>query len=214
MREKSKLRENDVNASNIVSDFLESNFYSVYTDNFKRINDAENQFKGIDCIFSFNNKEYICDEKAAIQYINKPLYTFALELSFIDLGNSIHDGWLIDEKKVNNSFLFVWIDNALTEILSSKDDIISMEIALLDRQVIIDYLASKGWNKENLLLKMKRIRENEFENLGNLYKNGLKFTKSPHLVEQPINVLLSREKLIELSDFNLKLPTTHNSKKA
>lgn len=202
-REDSKLRKGDVQGSNIVSEYLDTYFYPKYVTDFKRVNELESQYKGIDCSFTLNDKKYICDEKAAVQYINKPLRTFALELSFIDKLNSVHNGWLIDGEKINNSFLFIWIDMAKYDYLTDKDDILMMEIALLDRLNIIDYLKSNGWTSDKLFLKMKRIRENINENLGNLYRNNLKFTISKHLVEQPINVLISREQLIELSDFHI-----------
>ena len=208
MRKISTLRKIDVKNSDIVSLFLEKYFYPIYTTDYKKYNDVDNQFKGIDCSFTFNNKKFICDEKASVQYINKPLFTFAFELSFIDISNNIHDGWLIDGTKTNNSYLLCWIDKAKSNNLSDMADIQSMEIALLDRMKIIKYLNNLGWNDKSLKIKMNRLRINENENLGNLKDNGLKFSKSFHLVEKPINVLISREKLKELSEFTSVLNTT------
>lgn len=91
-REHSSLRKYDVSASKIVSYYLYSKFYSTYTDNFKFTTDAMRDIHGIDCEFEFNGEKYLCDEKAAVQYINRPLYTFSMELSFIDIKNEEHDG--------------------------------------------------------------------------------------------------------------------------
>ena len=201
-REESKLREYDEQASEIISAFLELHFYSQLTTNFQRYYDEDSQFRGVDCSFEFEGKVYNCDEKAAIHYINKPLGTFAMELSFIDKGNNIHDGWLLDGEKINNSYLFCWIDKAKLDIIESLDDVQNCQIALVDRLNIINYLKNLGWNATNLKKKMDRIRTNPNENLGTIRENGVKFSKSFKLVEQPINVLITRQTLVELSDYS------------
>lgn len=199
---KSELRETDEKCANIVSEFLDNVFYSTHTQKFERIDTLKEQIQGVDIKFKFKNKAYICDEKAAIRYVNKTLKTFSFELNFTNQGDKLADGWLLDEKKINNSFLLVWIDKAKKDIIENKSDIEICEIALIKRRSIIDYLKDRGWDKEKLAIKSKRIRENENEDLGNIYKNGLKFTYSKQLVEQPINVLIPREELIKMSVFS------------
>ena len=93
----SKLRNEDERCSNIVSNFLDEHFYLKKCTNFQRIEDKNNQIKGIDTIFELNGNQYICDEKAAIRYVNKPLKTFSMELSFIDRSGCSHDGWLLGQ---------------------------------------------------------------------------------------------------------------------
>ena len=199
----SKLRKEDERCADIVSRFLDKNFYNGVKD-FQRIEDVQRQVKGIDVIFNFKDKNYVCDEKAAIRYINKGLGTFSLELSFIDRGGNIHDGWLLDENKVNNSFLFIWIDKADKDILFHESEIKELEIALVDRDKIIRYLESLGWDADKLLIKGEKMRDDETEYGGNIYKHGCKFVCSRHLVEQPVNVLLSRDILKKISDFTYK----------
>lgn len=199
----SNLRKDDERCADIVSQFLDINFYKKHTKYFDRITDKERQVKGIDTTFMINDKTYICDEKAAIRYINKGLGTFSLELSFIGRNDNLREGWLIDEKHVNNSFLFVWIDKAKKDMLDSTSDIEQLEIALVDRRKILNYLEKLGWSKEKLVIKSQKMRENERELAGNLRKNGCKFVCSKHLVEQPVNVLMSRDKLKEISDLTL-----------
>ena len=200
----SLLRKEDEKCADIVSSYLEDTFYSEVED-FKRINEKEMQFKGIDVIFNINNVKYVCDEKAAIRYVNKPLNTFAMELSFIDRSNMLHEGWLLDTSKVNNSFLFVWIDRATKNILESKEDLIELEYCLIKKEAILDYLSELGWSQEKLLQKSTFIRENKFENLGNITKNGCKFSYSPKLFEKPVNILISRDKLREISVLNRRI---------
>lgn len=199
----SNLRKDDERCADIVSRFLDENFYKKYVKYFDRIIDKERQVKGIDTTFMIDDKTYICDEKAAIRYINKGLNTFSLELSFIGRYDDLRDGWLIDEKHINNSFLFVWIDKAKADMLESVSDIQQLEIALVDRRKILKYLETLGWSQDKMIAKSQKMRENEEEYGGNLRKHGCKFVCSRHLVEQPVNVLLSRDKLKEISDLTL-----------
>ena len=199
------LRKEDEKCSDIVSNFLNENFYSKKCKFFERICDKERQIQGIDIIFDLNGQKYVCDEKAAIRYVNKNLRTFSLELSFKDRGGNLHDGWLIDETKINDSFLFIWIDKAKHDILSSKDDIQELEIALVNKKTIIEHLESIGWEIPKLIKKSELIREDENENCGNLYEDGCKFVCSRFLYEKPVNVLLKRDLLKKISVYNEKI---------
>jgi hypothetical protein len=201
----SLLRKEDEKCSNIVSDFLDEHFYLKKTELFERINDKERQIQGIDVIFSLKNVKYICDEKAAIRYVNKNLRTFSLELSFRDRGGNLHNGWLIDETKINDSFLFIWIDKAKYDILTSKEDIQELEFALVSKKSIIEYLKSIGWEIPKLIKKSELIREDENEYCGNLYEDGCKFVCSRFLYEKPVNVLLKRDLLKKISVYNEKI---------
>ena len=128
-----------------------------------------------------------------------------MELSFINRRNEVQNGWLIDDKKVNNSFLFVWIDKADKDIISSVNDVREIEVALVDKNKILSFLETLGWTVEKMLDKAQKMRENEAEYGGNVHKHGCKFTCSRFLVEQPVNVLISRENLKKISDWAVKI---------
>lgn len=199
----SKTRREEEKMTQIVSNFLEKYFYSN-TNDYERVEDKERQLKGIDVIFNFKNKQYVCDEKAAIRYINKNLQTFAFELSFLGKNDKLIEGWLISERKVNNSFLCIWIDKADYDFIEDIDDIKEVEIALIDKQQLLNYLKQLGWNINKLHTKAEKLRNNEKENCGNINKHGCKFSCSRYLPEQPVNVIVAREKLKEISDYNQK----------
>lgn len=199
----SKIRREDEKCAEIVSQFLEKHFYNK-TENYEKIDDREKQLQGVDVIFFFNNKQYICDEKAAIRYVNKGLQTFAFELSFLGKGDKLIDGWLISNTKINNSFLCIWIDKADYDILEDIDDIKELEIALIDKQVLVDYLQSLGWTVNKLHIKADRMRKNLNEAQGDININGCRFVCSRKLAEKPVNVLISREKLKKLADYTTK----------
>ena len=195
-----KIRREDEKCADVVSKFLEKHFYNR-VENYERVVDRERQLKGVDVMFIWGGKQYICDEKAAIRYVNKGLQTFAFELSFLGKGDKLIDGWLISEGKINNSFLCIWIDKADYDILEEVDDIKELEIALIDKQKLIDYLKSLGWTITKLHIKADRMRRNVKESQGDIETNGCRFVCSRKLAEKPVNVLVSREKLKEIADY-------------
>lgn len=189
MREASILREQDEKISNEVSEFLDSTFYADETSNFVRCDEVELQVQGIDTIFRFDGyrPQCKCDEKTTAQYRN--IQTFTLELSFINKNGNVMSGWLLDPHHINNTFLFVWLD----------DD--KVEVALVEKAAILEHLESIGWTRERLIEKEKRIRNNDNEYLGNLDRDGCRFCYSKHLVEQPINVMLKRKTYKDIALF-------------
>lgn len=127
---RSILRDGDERGEKIVSEFLDKHFY-IECEDFHRVVDKVQQIKGVDTTFVKNGFQYVCDEKAALKYVNKNLQTFSMELSFFNAADNISIGWLLDSNKINNSFLFCWIDSAINDVLSSSDDIVIMEVALV-----------------------------------------------------------------------------------
>lgn len=196
----SNKRKEDERMSAVISQFMDDEFYNKYTTDFERVDDHDRQVQGIDVIFECDGNRYVCDEKAAIRYVNKNLTTFALELSFIDRGDAVHSGWLVDENKINNSFMFIWPDEADNDVINDVCELRKVHAALIRKEKIIDYLNSKGWSLQLLSEKGQRMRLNENENAGSIAENGLKFVCSRRLAEQPVNVLLSRQTLDKLAD--------------
>ena len=199
-----KGRKNDERGSDIVSKFLEKHFY-IKVENYERVCDFERQVQGIDTIFYLNNKKYTCDEKAALNYINKNLQTYALEITMLNKNDKLTEGWFVSKKDINNSFLFVWIDESKYNVLKNVNDIKKVEIALVEKQKIVEYLQSIKWTIPLLLKKAKRVRYNRDEYLGNTNKDGCKFSFSPQCPEKPVNVLVSRKKLKEIADYTEKI---------
>ena len=201
---KSKLRDDYVKNSDIVTNFFIENFYKKFCSTYEIVTDAENQYCGIDSIFKYNDTEYICDEKSAIRYINRNLQTFSLELAFINRGGEVSDGWYVNDNEKNNCYLFVWIDKANVNeknLLNSMDDLESVEIALVRKDRIQEYLDSLGWTKKNLKKKCEKIMKYDYEPLRCFEQPEVRFTYSLKLVEKPVNILIQRKKLTEISDF-------------
>lgn len=183
----------DKKGERTVHEFLLENFYNT-VQNFEDVNDKARQVSGIDSIFTIGDINYACDEKAAVDYVNREfkLNTFCLELSCLTRKDELMDGWFVNENQKNNSYLFIWIDKAKTDKIESKEDILSAEIALVLKSDIYQYLVKHGWTRIKLMKKCHQIRFEDDENFGNHKNNGLKFSYSKNLPEKPINLLLTR----------------------
>ena len=210
----SKRRELDENLTNVVNDFLDNYLYSLpeFTE-FQRIDNKEQQVLGVDVKFKLNGNFYICDEKAAVTRINQYLPTFCLELSMLDRSGNLKDGWFLNKDNINDSYLFIWIDKATANEPSHFSQIKKLEVALVRKVKILEFLDSLNWNEKNIRNKDYLIRENKYfdinknkfitkENLGNIQENNLKFSYSNHLVEQPVNLIIKREIYRNISDYN------------
>ena len=194
------VREYDEHCEKVMAQFLDEHFYKKIGYTWReRVTDRERQVKGLDVILKRDGKVYNIDEKAAIRYTNG-LKTFALELSFLNRKGNRVDGWLIDEKKVNDYFVFVWINKIEGELIEKVDSFKEVEVALVSKEKIMIYLESLGWDVDKLLIKDERIRDGIDDNLGDIRKNGCKFSYSERLFEKPINILLPKQAYIKIAD--------------
>ena len=194
------VREYDEHCEQVMSQFLDKYFYNaINPTSFERVQDKERQVKGIDVVMEINDKTYSIDEKAAIRYTNG-LKTFALELSFLNRKGILQEGWLTDERKINDYFVFVWInkieDTLIKDISSLKD----IDVALVSKNKIMEHLESIGWTKEKLKTKDNQIRNENDKKFGNINTNGCKFSYSDRLFEKPINILLPKETYINIAE--------------
>lgn len=193
------VREYDEYCEKIMSDFLHEYFYKqLNPKTIERIIDKNRQIQGIDVILQIGDKIYTIDEKASIRYIN--LKTFALELSFIGKNGNVNTGWLLDENKINDYYLLVWINELKHDAIYNINSIKNVDVALVEKEKILNYLSTIGWNKEKLKIKNNNIRNNPYEYMGNIKKYNCKFSYSKQLIEKPINILLPKETYIKLSE--------------
>ena len=204
----------------IINDYLDKYVYTQENGftSFERVMDRQRQVKGIDVILGYNGTRYYADEKAASDYINRefPLQTFSLELAFVNRDNIIMDGWFLNDEIRTDSYVFVWIDTAdmhpISEdkpdimVLDGIDAIKSGDVAIVDKEDVEQYLESLGWTKDKLRAKCDQIIDEDGNvEMGNVRKNGCKFSYSTKLVEQPVNVLVPRDKMIQIAKFHKKI---------
>jgi hypothetical protein len=203
-----KLSNENIETSNeIVEEFLEEHYYPHFTKNFERITEKDKQVIGIDCTFTIKNYDYICDEKAACGWANKNLQTFSLELTYINRAKKLHKGWYLDNTHVSNSFNLVYTDvirdneGDFSYYTFEKEHIKELTSILVRKEKLNEYLNSIGWTKEKLLEKAKEIRETNGNcEMGKKDIDEVRFYYCKNLPELPTNILIKREKLLELSD--------------
>lgn len=197
-------REYDEHCEKVMGEFLDKYFYNENIEGtITRVKDRKLQVKGVDVVIDDGDIKFYIDEKAAIRYVG--LKTFALELSFINRQGDINTGWLLDNKKINDYFLFVWINELNGTEIKDISSIKNVDVALVSKASIFRHLNSLGWSKNNLLEKDRRIRNNEDEYMGNILKDKCKFSFSNHLVEKPINILLPKETYMEIADLSVNI---------
>ncbi|MBM6964682.1 hypothetical protein H6A37_12795 [Phocaeicola plebeius] len=201
---KSVLRGRDMNVEREIAKFLDKHLYSqkIFTQS-NRTDDIDSQLHGSDIIISIPTKglnNVIVDEKAQTQYINKPLPTFSLELSFIASDGKIIEGWLTDKEKVTEYYLFQWIHKSDSDWNIKSEDIKKIEYALVSRGSILDYLASHGYSVEELKKKDAEIRaKNQKGQHDKSEGKDFWFFHSTNLAESPINIVLRKKVLLELA---------------
>lgn len=197
-------REYDEHCEKVMGEFLDKYFYNENIEGtITRVKDRKLQVKGVDVVIDDGDVKFYIDEKAAIRYVG--LKTFALELSFINRQGDVNTGWLLDNKKINDYFLFVWINELNGTEIKDISSIKNVDVALVSKASIFRHLNSLGWSKNNLLEKDRRIRNNDNEYMGNILKDKCKFSFSNHLVEKPINILLPKETYMEIADLSINI---------
>lgn len=210
-------REKDVRDERIVAEYLDNNFYNLWTSGTTRIkSDTSLQYRGVDITCDVDGFEYVIDEKAATHYVGKNLQSFSQELSFVNRAGRLQKGWFMNDENLNDCYVYVWLDEALTtedNHLLSANMIKRLTASLVQKRDIIKYLKEKGWTKEKLWEKQEQIREAynrygdsyiHYVNLGRIKENGLTFYYSPRFSEAPVNILLPRDILVNrISSFSV-----------
>ncbi len=185
--------------------WLDTHFYNKkneYT-NIIRIKDRKIQKIGVDVIVDIiddgSHKQYYIDEKTALHYLTKDIDTFAFEI--LNRGSGAK-GWLFNSTCATNCYLLAWprsnTNNPLTE-----EDIEKAELMLIDKIKIINYLDSIGVTSENIV---ELVNKNEDIKASKSYKVKINEFVSLHynetLKERPVNLLIMKEKLSELSFYH------------
>lgn len=162
-----------------------------------RTDTIEEQLSGSDIILSIpslNVFDIVVDEKGQTQYMNNPLPTFSLELSFFN-GNEEIMGWFLDDEKKTQYYMFIW-PKANNGWNATCDDIIEVDYALVSKQSLREYFESKGLSREKLIEKNSLIRKGNQKGAIEKGKEDYWFYYSDQLVEKPINIVL-RKKVYE-----------------
>lgn len=198
----------DRNVEREVAKFLDTRIYPLRELglNIKRTDDDKEQFAGVDCMLSCEKlgiKDVAVDEKCASAYWNRKLNTFSFELSFLRFGK-LRKGWLVNEGLKTEYYNICWV-NAKQRWFKC-DDITWFEMALVNKQKILDYLATQNLTIEHLKEDDKWIREHKSERgrVGEGRYDGCVFYYSPQLYEKPVNILIDKKIILELAELKFE----------
>ena len=163
----------------------------------------EQAIDGIDVYFTASGHSFQCDEKTALWYANKNLQTFALELtSYSPNKHCRFDGWYINPNKKADSYLFVYLNKCDGTIETfSSGDVREIEVILVSKDRIDNYLTGLGYTKERL----KEISDSIVYNntpYWNYNDGDIRFHYSYQYEEKTVNVLVKRDVLRKLSNYN------------
>lgn len=166
----------------------------------ERTDSKEAQLRGSDIILSIPSLgiyDIIVDEKGMTQYMDNPLPTFSLELSFMNYGREI-TGWFVDESKSTQYYMFLW-PRAKVRWNATCDDILEVEYALVSRSAIQKYLEENGYNQNALIAKTALIRKSNQDGAIDKGEKDFWFYKTTKLIEQPINLILRKKIYLQLA---------------
>lgn len=256
MAERKSTFKGDLKSERAVNEFLQKYLYSYLVDDgiidsFNSNTTLDQQHKGIDTIMYIINDEteeaarcINIDEKEAIHYArnnlgDKPLSTFAFEVSYLKDGE-LKRGWLTNEKYKETHAYFLcwlWIKSDADKYNLVCEDILKIEVLSIPKvktrdKLIMRAMGSKDVkifeSKADILRKKMKDRgvyrlelEHQLDSLINALddipdynKTHLQFdtdlliaTKYPQwvltlpekLYEQPLNIVIKREELINLA---------------
>ncbi|QVK18430.1 hypothetical protein KHQ81_01565 [Mycoplasmatota bacterium] len=220
------LRNRDHISEHNISNYLDKYFYTkikeigTNIEQIKRVYTKEEQLKGIDVkIIQQSGNIISIDEKVATNY-NTKLSKFAFELDSYQF-NRLVPGWLVSENNTDY-YLLGWIDviedlvesgiKIKSDTVINEEDINYLELLLVTKETIIDFLSDNGYDVNYLIELTKDIRhgKRKLDRNRYLYKNeydnGIRdfhFTMSGTKVENPLMVNIRKEKLIELGNKRL-----------
>lgn len=195
------LRSMDNASEAQVAKFLDKNFYPKHTSNFKRFYDIETQMSGVDVQFDHQDLSGILvDEKASTHYVNRNIPTFAFELDFKITTGDVVQGWFYDEHKRTEYYLLSWI-RASRDRYFQAEDIIKLDTLLVSRVAIQDMLSDYGMTKDLANAHAQEIRSMNIRGVSqrDLRNRPYYFYYSDYLSEAPINLIVRKEKLIEIA---------------
>ena len=210
-------QQQDFKGEKIVGQYLDKYFYPTFTTTVTRNDDKTTQVEGLDLTATTDDGyTYTIDEKAALWYANKELGTFAQEITSRCTGTynphcgEIYNGWAISNT-LNDYYVFVWIPECKTTgKVVNATDIITADVALVNKQDMYDWYHKKGLSASDLLKKSEELRKTVDE-LGiynwwdyvtdctntALKQKGYKYHINTKTEENTVNILVSKDIILK-----------------
>ena len=199
-------RSKDMEAERELAKFLDKHLYTkdIFTRS-DRTDNASTQIDGSDIIISIPSlgiRDAIVDEKASIYYINKDLRTFVLEISFLNRGYQIQEGWFVNDQLSTQYYLMQWIKANVADPWQVKEgNITEIECVLVSKKKLKDYFEREGYDKTRLIQLSQQMRASQQKMLAPSGK-PYRFFFTQNLAEKPVNILLNKEEYIRLGEYH------------
>lgn len=180
------------------------------------VNDIPTQKAGVDIIMEGPQGLMYIDEKMAIRQRDRNLTTYSLELSSENNkdknGNSL--GWFTAPGSKTTHYAFTWFraDSAISTVTSWQTALVSKESIknmLQQDGIDVETIKDKFLKHLDSHLKGQQLPDGiaigtQYDDKGNVKSyewkiKGYKVVQSVHLKEQPINLVVPKEKLIQLA---------------
>lgn len=212
MQNKQSNYPGDKRLSDIFGDFLDDHFYrpmeSLIVEKdpraakvfFERVYDRERQRRGFDVIMHEGEWATPIDEKAQFAYMDDPLDTFCLELSYLKHGEPM-PGWLLDETKRTAAYMLCWPKGPK----GVKGVFTGADMLLVYSKHVKHHLERWGYNHEVLAHRDQLIREGRLLGRQPTKCSGFWLALSPQLAEEPVNLIMKEKLLRGLSSAAIHL---------
>jgi len=188
----SSKRRKDLDDESVLQPFLDAVYRELGFD-FRRETKRDKQLAGIDLVLSHRGQEYYVDEKAATHYVNRPLKTFAFELNFRSYGQ-LRPGWLFDEHKETTHYFLVSEIHATSNEVA---DVTHFRLVSVSRQKLLSYLHSKQWGQQFFETGLPVLDEDCPRYELSPAAPKARVVKTTHLVEEPLNLVIVLNDLID-----------------
>jgi len=195
---KSNSFRSDLRAEQVLTSWLDTHLYPRLEGSFERVHDVDEQHAGVDLTFhSPSWGTLLVDEKATLHYLQRPLPTFAFELSYLKNGES-RIGWLHDSKKITTAYMLVWPRANATK-LTAADQLIDAEAMLIRRRTLISALNREALDETHCAELAEMLRSTKHEGKFDLGNPDIWAYRSPAYAEAPVNLVIRRSWLAKLA---------------
>lgn len=190
-------RKFDSSQEKIVNYFAHEYFFKKLDENSSMVEDVDMQVHGSDEVF--NGKNVDLKAQSSKRYLNAPADTFILEVSFLDRRGKEHIGWFLNNESITDYYAFIWIPKVKVNddgVITSPTDIEEMEILMVDKHDIRNFIQSKVSDNEllNIADDMRYYEDRRADLPEQVY--GLHISHTPTLFEKPV-VLVAKKWLLE-----------------
>lgn len=200
-------RAEDERRTRLVEQFMDS-VYEKNDYNIRRITATNLQKRGVDIVHTTKDgRQRKVDEKYAIKYYNKPLFTYSFELYSRNNPNNM--GWLIMPDSLTQDYALLWF--------KANDDftqITEYDLCIIDKEDLFKLIYKAGYH-DNMIdeflnywdCRQYTQPDKNYSEKGTgrdhrrYYKLdfGISICQSMGLYEQPINIIIPKTELIKIT---------------